>query len=140
MTSYVQDVQAFMRETTVRQMMPHWPGKRLHSSDFSELWVKLEKDHSVYTLEQLNELRDKHSANINLSAVLLSVKSLLPGQSLFAVWQIPTAAVSGVMEKIGSAECNAFYKIECAMMIILDSKLLYLSYTAHVMYICIGCV
>ena len=131
MTSYVTDIQAFMRETTVGEVMPYWPGKQLHSDDFTELWVKIEKNPNEYTLEELNKFRDKHSATIKLSAVLSSIKSLLPGQSFFAIWQIPTVAVNDVVEKISSAEYNTFCEIEDIMMIILDNKLLYLSHKVY---------
>ena len=123
-----------MRETTVKQVMPYWPGKQLHSDDFSELWVKIGKNPDAYTLEELNKFRDKHSATIKLSAVLSSLKSLLPGQSFFTVWYIPTVAVKDVMEEIGRIH-HELYIVEHVQMIVLENKLLYLSDSTHKVHI-----
>ena len=129
MTAYVQDVQIFMRETTVQEVMPYWPGtcKLLDSNDFLELWIKIEKNPDTYTLEELNNFRDKYCATIKLSAVLSSLRSILPGKSFFAVWQVPTVAVNNITERIGQTDHN-FYKTEHIQMILLDNKLLYLSH------------
>ena len=121
MTSYANDVQEFMSKTTVGEVMPHWPGRKTSSSEFFELWVKIEANPETYTLQKLNEFRDKYCATIKLSAVLSSIKSLIPAGSFFAVWFVPRVAAIGVTKAVD------FYKAEKVSMVILDNKLLYLS-------------
>ena len=62
MTLYKRDIVTFMRETTVDDILKAqaWRGKKLTSPDFKELWVKISCDAKRYTLEGLNELRNKH--------------------------------------------------------------------------------
>ena len=126
MSHYVDDMQVFMRETTIGDMLPHWQGKRPTSGDFRELWIKVNRDHKTYTLEKLNDLRNKHSAKIKLSAVLSGIVYLSPGGSFFAVWAIPSVAVDEVALAIRRVD-PTFYETEDISMIILDSKLVYLS-------------
>ena len=121
MNSYVQDVQVFMHETTVGDIMPYWRGRKISSEEFSELRVKIEANPETYTLQKLNELRDQHCTNIKLSAVLSSIKSLIPASSFFAVWLVPTAATTDLTKAVD------FYKAEQVSMVVLDNKLLYLS-------------
>jgi hypothetical protein len=121
MSSYIQDVQAFMRETTVGDLMPHWPGIKVSSDEFFELWMKIEENPETYTLQKVQEFRDKHCATIKLSAALSGIKSLIPASSFFIVLLVPKAITIEVAKTID------FYKEEQVCMVILDNKLLYLS-------------
>ena len=126
-SSYERDVKSFMRETTVGEVMRYWPGKRSSSEDFKELWVKIRDNPKTYTLEKLNELRNKHCANLNFSAILSAIVNLTPAGSFYAVWSVPTAAVDEVgrgIQRLG----RAFYESEHIDMIILDDQLVYLSH------------
>lgn len=126
MSHYVDDMQVFMSETTIDDILPHWKGVKPDSNDFNELWIKLSVDHKTYTLKELNALRNKHCAKIKLSAVLSGIVRLSPGGSFFAVWAIPSVAVNEVELAIRSVD-PTFYEAEHISMIILNSKLVYLS-------------
>ena len=121
MSSYIEHVQVFMRETTVGDVMPHWPGRKISSDEFSELWIKIKANPKSCTLQKLQEFRDKHCATIKLSAVLSSIKSLIPASSFFIVLLVPTATTIKVAKAID------FYREEQVHMVVLDNKLLYLS-------------
>ena len=130
--SYAQDIELFMRRTTVGDLLSHnWVGKKLCSDDFKELWVKIKDDPQTYTLEKLNALRKRHCANIKLSAVLSAIVNLTPAGSFYAVWSVPTLAVDEVKKAIRQVDAG-FYKSERIVMIILDDKLLYLSDTVPI--------
>ena len=123
--SYERDVKSFMKETTVGEVMRYWPGKRSSSEDFKELWVKIEDNPETYTLEKLNELRNKHCANLNFSAILSAIVNLAPAGSFYAVWSVPTVAVDEVgrgIQRLG----RAFYESVNIDMIFLGDKLVYL--------------
>ena len=121
MSSYIQEVQAFMCVTKVNDVMPHWPGIKISSDGFSELWIKIKANPELYTLKELQEFRDKYCATIKLSAVLSSIKSLIPASSFFIVLLVPTATTIEVGKAIN------FYREEQVCMVVLDNKLLYLS-------------
>jgi hypothetical protein len=121
MSSYIEEVQEFMRETTVGDVLPHWPGRKISSDEFFELWVKIKANPKIYTLQKLQEFRNKHSATIKLSAVLSGIKSLIPASSFFIVLLVPLATTIEVAKVID------FYSEEQVCMVVLDNKLLYLS-------------
>ena len=129
MSSYIEDVQEFMHITKVDEVMPYWPGRKISSDEFSELWIKIKANPKTYTLQKLQEFRDKHCATIKLSAVLSSIKSLIPASSFFIVLLVPTPATIDV------AKASDFYREEQVCMVVLNNKLLYLSdSTDQVMY------
>ena len=136
-SSYERDVKTFMSETTVGKVMRYWPGKRSSSEDFKELWVKIRDNPETYTLEKLNELRNKHCANLNFSAILSAIVNLAPAGSFYAVWSVPTVAVDEVrrgIQRLG----RVFYESEHIDMIILGDKLVYfLNQTKQVKLYCI---
>ena len=123
-SSYILDVQVFMCKTTVGDVMPHWPGKKISSEEFSELWIKIKANPTTYTLQELQEFRNKHCATIKLSAVLSSIKSLIPASSFFIVLLVPTATTIEVAKVID------FYREQQVCMVVLDNKPLYLSDSA----------
>lgn len=125
-SSYETDVKAFMRQTTIGDVICHWPGKKLRSEDFKELWMKISDNPRTYTLEKLNELRCKHCANLQLSAILSAIVNLTPAGSFFAVWAVPTPAVDEMMTAIRQVD-PTFYEEEHVLMVILDEKLVYVS-------------
>ena len=101
--------------------MPHWPGRKISSDEFSELWIKIKANPKACTLQKLQEFRDKHCATIKLSAVLSSIKSLIPASSFFVVLLVPASTTVKVAKAID------FYREEQVCMVVLDNKLLYLS-------------
>ena len=127
MSLFKEALKCFMRETTVNDMIKHWPGVReKYSKHYSELWVKISKDREKYTLKELRHFQKKHYAQIGLSDALSIVVSVAPAFSFFAVWTVPTVAVNEVAMAIRHTDPN-FYELEHVVMIILDNKLLYLS-------------
>ena len=121
MSSYIEDVQAFMQKTTVKKVMQHWRGKKISSEEFSELWIKIKANPETFTLQQLQEFRDKYCATIQLSKVLSSIKSLIPASSFFIVLLVPTATT------IEAEKAIDFYREQQVCMVVLDNKLLYIS-------------
>ena len=134
MSLYEKDVKTFMQKTTVGDVMHLWPGRKLRSEDFKELWVKIGDDPNKYTLEKLNKMRNKHCANLKFSAILSAIVDLTPAGSFFAVWSVPTVAVEEVMMAICQVD-RAFYESEHVNMIILDGKLVYLSDSTEKVFI-----
>ena len=135
MNSYVLDIQKFMRETTVADIIPHWTGSQVSSEYFKEIWLKIGHDSKTYTLEKLNNFRKRVCQKIKLSEVLFNIVRLEEGESFFAVWQVPSKTINDVSKSIRSLN-QSFYKTENVLMILLENKLLYLSYevSVHVEY------
>ena len=56
MSVYVEAVQVFLDETTVLDLLDHWPGRRDKPPHFEELRAVIDGDPSKYTLRQLDNL------------------------------------------------------------------------------------
>ena len=131
MKSYVQDIQKFMKETTIADMIPHWPGDNVQSNHFRELITKIGKDYKTYTLEELNQFRQKLCQKIKLSEVLFNIVRLDAASSFFVTWRVPsTVTATDLMAVRGRTQ--SLYRTENVQMILLDNKLIYSSYKVHV--------
>ena len=126
MLSCEKDIDVFMKNTTVAEVINHWPGRRLHSTDFKKLWMKIGDNMQTYTLQKLNELRRKHSCHLQLSVILSGIVDIAPASSFFVAWAVPTWAIDEVTKAIRHVD-PTFYESEHITMVILDDKLVYLS-------------
>ena len=54
MALYVKDVQVFMRETKVSDLIEHWPGCEESNLNYTKLKAKFKDNPMTYTLERLN--------------------------------------------------------------------------------------
>jgi hypothetical protein len=124
MTSYVNAVQVFMRETTVGDVMDHWPGENVPQMNYSELKIKFKEDPRTYTLERLNKFRRKFCSRVRLSEFIFGLISLEPSESFFVIWLIPTVTVARLSMSVHQIE-HSFYESECILLISVDEEQLY---------------
>ena len=76
MESYIEDMQVFMRETTVGDLIDHWPGYEVSDLNYTKLKAKFNGDPKTYTLERLNKFRRKFCSQVRLSVFILGLISL----------------------------------------------------------------
>lgn len=97
MADYVFDVNDFMRETTVAELMDHWNGIDDRTLDFKELEVRFGEDPTKCTLEKLDKFRKRFCSRYKLSEFVMILICLKPG-SYTAVWQIRSVLYSSMIE------------------------------------------
>ena len=124
MTSYIDVVQEFMRETTVGDVINHWPGDEESHASFSKLRAKFKDDPKTYTLERLNNFRRKFCSRVRLSEFIFGLISLEPSESFFVTWLIPTVVVTQLSKSVRQVE-HSFYESEHILSISVDQKQLY---------------
>ena len=124
MTSYVDVVQEFMRETTVGDVINHWPGDEESHASFSKLRAKFKDDPKTYTLERLNNFRRTFCCHVRLSEFIFGLKSLEPSESFFVTWLFPTVVVTQLSKLVRQVE-HSFYESEHILSISVDQKQLY---------------
>ena len=124
MTSYVANIEMFMKNTTVGELMHFWPGDEVCPEHFSKFWAKISDDSKTYTLEKLNQLRKKLCSILRLSEVLFNLVWIEASRSFFAVWLIPNEVVSEVKESFIQITMDKNHHI---LMIVLDEMLVYYS-------------
>ena len=126
MNSYVNEIQIFMRETTVGDVMEYWPGDEQPHLNYSELMAKFSDDPKTYTLERLNNFRRKFCSKVRLSEFIFGLILLEAGESFFATWLVPTVVIPELKMMARKIE-NCFYREEHLLMISLDHEVLYQS-------------
>ena len=117
--SYSDDVLAFMKKTTVKQLMDHWPGQQEIPPNFSKLKAKIDEDPTTYTLYQLDQLRRHLCSGIKLTEVVLVIIGLEKAKSFFAVWLIPSALVPKLMKSARKLDFG-FFLCERILKVMMD--------------------
>ena len=97
MADYVVNVNKFMRETTVADLMDHWDGIEDRNLNFRELQVRFGEDPTKCNLELLNKHRKKFCSRYQLSEFVMVLIFLKPG-SYIAVWRIPSVLFGNALE------------------------------------------
>ena len=118
------DVLAFMKKTTVKQLMDHWPGIQEIPPNFSKLRAKIDEDPTTYTLYQLDQLRRHLCGGVKLTEVVLVIIGLEKANSFFAVWLIPSALVPLLLVSARKLDLE-FYLCEHILKVMVDEKLIF---------------
>ena len=113
MSKYVDDVKIFMKETTVADLMEHWPGHEVPRLNrlYSKMIAKFNGDPQTYTLENVDKFRRRLCSYVRLSEFVCGLVSFEPSESFFAVWIFPTAIAPQLTEAISKID-EAFFQDE----------------------------
>ena len=128
MMVYIEEMQVFMKETTVGDLIDHWPGYEVSDLNYTKLRAKFEDDPKMYTLERLNTFRRRFCSQIRLSEFIFGLISLESAKSFFATWIIPTAVVPELTEAIQQLD-EGFFRREHVVVMSVNEKQLYSSDT-----------
>ena len=125
-SSYVEIVQLFNKETTISELVEYWPGLEVPHVNYNKLRAKLGDDPKMYTLEELDNFRRKFFNHLRLSDfVSISILMLLePSSSFVAVWYVPTVIVCELMEAVRRMD-GIFIQDEHILELSLDDRTLY---------------
>ena len=125
MALYIEKVKIFMKETTVGDLIDHWPGCELVSDlNYGKLKAKFEGDPKTYTLERLNKFRRRFCGHVRLSEFIFCLISVESTESFFTTWIIPAAIIPELSETIKELNKN-FYKEEHIISMFVNQKQLY---------------
>ena len=124
-TVYIKEVKIFMKETTVGDLMDHWPGCELVSDlNYAKLKAKFKGDPKTYTLERLNRFRRKFCGQVRLSELIFCLISFESTESFSAIWIIPAAIIPELSEAIHQLD-ESFFEEEHIISIFVNQKQLY---------------
>ena len=106
MSAYIKLVQVFYDETTVQQLMDHWPGRGDIPPNFEELRVVINEDPGTYVLQRLDNLQKEFCSEIRLFETVLILKRFVKKNNLFVIcWVVPSMCVlqlKSVISSLGS--------------------------------------
>ena len=110
MSRYVEIVEVFIDQTTVQELMDHWPGVREIPPHFKELKAVIEEDPSTYTLRNLDILRKKFCNVMLLSETVLILIGIKKRSSFLLSWIVPAIFLPLLKSAIG--ELISFFQTE----------------------------
>ena len=124
MQSYCCDVQTFMKQTTIKQLIDFWPGKQQAPEKFEVLKTKIGKDVSTCTLDEINLLRRRFCAEIKLSDVILCLIALEESNSFIISWLVPSVLAPDLIKLVREVR-NTFFEENNIISVSLGDKWLY---------------
>ena len=110
MSTYIEKIQIFINDTTVQELMDHWPGVIEIPPCFEELRAVIDGDPSMYTLRQLDDLRKRFCNVTLLSKTVLILIGIKRRSSFLLSWIIPSILLPRLKSVIG--ELSSFFHVE----------------------------
>ena len=124
MKAYVSQVEVFCSETTIRDLINHWPGRQDLPSNLSRLKAKLDIDPAQCKLQELNNIQRRFFSQLQLSHMICALATIKETNLLFVVWAIPSVIVPELMEAACRIDTK-FYEEEKIITVLVDEKQLY---------------
>ena len=123
MSAYSVKMKSFLSQTTVLQLMDHWPGRRDIPPHFEELMAVIDGDPSTYTLQQLDDLRRRLCSETRLSETIFVLIGVGKKNSFVVRWVFPSIFVPRLKSVISSL--RSFYQREHIFSVTVGRQRLY---------------
>ena len=123
MSVYTGKVAVFMDETTVQQLMDHWPGRRDIPPHFEELRAVIDEDPGTFTLRRLDNLRKEFCSEVRLFETVLILKRFARKNSFVVCWVVPSIFVPQL--KSVMSRLRSFYQREHIFSVTVGTQRLY---------------
>ena len=124
MQSYCRDMQTFMKQTTIKQLIDFLPGKQEAPQNFTILKAKIGENASTCTLDTVNTLRRRFCAELQLSEVVFCLIALEDSNSFIISLAVPSVLVPDLIESFKEIKQN-FFGVKCITSLSLGSRWLY---------------
>lgn len=123
--SYADDIDVFMRETTVKELIEHckWPGKQKKSPEFSKLIAKIDGNQAKYTLYELNELRRRFCGGVKMTEIVFVLIGLESSNSFLAMWMFPSCLVTRLMDAAKSLDFEFYRRLHILKVTVDDEQI-----------------
>ena len=108
MRSYSSDMQKFMEEKTIEQLIGHIPGQFQEDPKFSLLEAKIGLDAGKCTLKKVNDIRFCYCSKVKLSKIIFHLVAVTKANSFIVKWLVPAVIVSDLMTSTRAIESNFF--------------------------------
>ena len=108
MRSYSIDMQDFMKQTTISQLIDHLPGQSDIPPKFSLLKARIGRDASECTLEEINIVRKRYCSEVNLSEVIFHLVTVTKSNSFIVHWIVPSVLAYDLATSTRAIESSFF--------------------------------
>ena len=124
MQSYCCDMQTFMKQTTIKQLINFLPGKRETPQNFTFLRAKIGESANTCTLDKIDTLRKRFCAEVRLSEVVFCLIALDDSNSFIVSWLVPSILVPNLIESAKEIE-ESFFDMENIISLSVGNRWLY---------------
>ena len=118
---YNEDMIVFMENTTVKQLMDHWPGQQEIPPNFSQLKATIDEDPTSYTLYALDQLQKRYCCELKLTDLVFVIIGLKNLNFFIVEWLIPSALVPELVESAKKVDIG-FYHRERILKVVVGEK------------------
>ena len=108
--TYGNDIQAFMEETTIKQLIDHLPGKLEALPNFEVLTAKIGKDASACTLAEIDSKRRRLCGEVKLSDIVFRLIALEESNSFIISFIVPSVLLPDVFESARKLDDSFFQR------------------------------
>ena len=124
MQSYSHEIQNFMNQTTIQQLIDYWPCNEESAPNVSKMIAKIKKDPRQCKLSELDALRKKMCISMRLSDIICTIVRVSSSQSFIVVWRLPSILAQNVIESIHEID-KKFFKLEGIDSVSIDNEQVY---------------
>ena len=110
MRSYSSDMQKFMEEKTIEQLIGHVPGHIQEDPKFSLVKANIGLDASKCTLKKVNDIRFSLCSEVKLSKIIFHLVAITNANSFIVKWLVPSVIVSDLMISTRAIESRFFHE------------------------------
>ena len=124
MKTYCNDMQLFMKQTTIKELIDYLPGQKETPPNFEVLKAKIGEDASKCTLERINNLRKRFCAQARLSEIIFCLIALEDSNSFIVSWLVPSILVPDLIESAKGIK-ESFFDMENIISLSVGNQWLY---------------
>ena len=108
--AYDSDVQVFMQQTTIQQLIDHLPGQPKIPQNFELIKAKIGKDTKKCTIAEINQLRRRLCCEIRLSKIVFHIIALEDSNSFIISFIVPSVLLPDVIESARKLDDSFFQR------------------------------
>ena len=124
MQLYCSEISKFMKETTIKQLIDHFPGQPEIPPKFSLIEAKIGQNAIDCTLDQLNTIRKRYCSEVKLSEIVFHLVAVVESNSFIVRWLVPSTLLYDIMKSARNVD-QSFYQEYKITFLTLDGMWLY---------------
>ena len=122
--AYGSDIQVFMQQTTIQQLIDHLPGQPEIPQNFELIKAKMCKDAKKCTVAEINQLRRKFCSEVRLSEIVFHLVTLEDSNSFIISFIVPSVLLPDVIESARKLD-DSFFQGESIAFFYVRNRWLY---------------
>ena len=123
--AYGSDIQVFMQQTTIQQLIAaRLPGEPKIPPEFELLKAKISQDATKYTLAEINDLRRRLCAEIRLCEIVFHLVALEDSNSFIISFIVPSVLIPDVIKSARKLD-DSFFQRESIAFFYIRNRWLY---------------